>query len=242
MGGPAAAHQAVRFCVFDTSRGQREGEEHEKILAFFPAYTPQSEQLATVGLSEGLITFSKVFSPEAPCEVMDADRHKHVFWECEADIWLVMILEKGGSAGLEEGVRDAALQAVLREVYGLFRLFHGPVAALPPAQARQCLSVFLADYFLGPGPHGGWRVPSAAAGLSEANTCQPLLLDRRIHLEALAAMALLETSLAAGAVAGTVLLFQHFLLASTLHPVPSLSGPPSFGGRPPPHCPDRGGP
>ncbi len=36
-----------------------EGQEHDKVLFFFPPYTPRNGQLSLVGLSEGLITFSK---------------------------------------------------------------------------------------------------------------------------------------------------------------------------------------
>ncbi|KAK7277700.1 hypothetical protein RJT34_22715 [Clitoria ternatea] len=42
----------------------------------------------------------RIFSPEAPCEVIDAERHSHVFFEPEPDIWMVM-------AGIPDGVLNA---------------------------------------------------------------------------------------------------------------------------------------
>ena len=59
MVGPTTLAQALRLCIFDTRRGQREGEEGDKILYFYPEYTPINEQLSLVGLSEGLIMFTR---------------------------------------------------------------------------------------------------------------------------------------------------------------------------------------
>lgn len=51
---------AVKLCVFDLRRGQREGDEVEKILFFYPSEVPLTEQLSVIGLSEGLITFTRL--------------------------------------------------------------------------------------------------------------------------------------------------------------------------------------
>lgn len=53
------AGEGVQFCIFDLRRGQNEGQELEKILFFFPADLPFSTQLSVIGLSEGLITFTR---------------------------------------------------------------------------------------------------------------------------------------------------------------------------------------
>lgn len=49
----------LKFCIFDLRRGQREGQELEKILFFFPADLPIPAQLSVIGLSEGLIMFTR---------------------------------------------------------------------------------------------------------------------------------------------------------------------------------------
>lgn len=33
----------------------------------------------------------RIFSPEAACEVIEAERHSHVFHQAEPDIWMVMV-------------------------------------------------------------------------------------------------------------------------------------------------------
>lgn len=49
----------LQFCVFDLKRGQHEGQELDKILFFYPADLPFPSQLSVIGLSEGLITFTR---------------------------------------------------------------------------------------------------------------------------------------------------------------------------------------
>lgn len=55
----AIISEAIQLCVFDLRRGQQEGQEIDKILFFFPADCPYSTQLSVLGLSEGLITFTR---------------------------------------------------------------------------------------------------------------------------------------------------------------------------------------
>lgn len=54
------ATEAIQLCIFDLRRGQQEGQELDKILFFFPADFPFSRQLSVIGLSEGLITFTRL--------------------------------------------------------------------------------------------------------------------------------------------------------------------------------------
>lgn len=52
--------EGVQVCIFDLRRGQHEGQELDKILFFYPADLPLSTQLSVIGLSEGLITFTRL--------------------------------------------------------------------------------------------------------------------------------------------------------------------------------------
>lgn len=54
------ATEDIQLCIFDLRRGQQEGQELDKILFFFPADLPFSTQLYVIGLSEGLIMFTRL--------------------------------------------------------------------------------------------------------------------------------------------------------------------------------------
>ncbi|KAJ0038622.1 hypothetical protein Pint_22457 [Pistacia integerrima] len=145
----SSANEGIQFCIFDLRRGQNEGQELDKILFFFPADLPFSTQLSVIGLSEGLITFTRIFSPEAACEVIEAERHSHVFYEAEPDIWMVMVVEK--SKELEAIWRIDALRKVLKEVHFLLLMFYGSLRAMLEKEPsggliRSHLYPFIMDY------------------------------------------------------------------------------------------------
>lgn len=59
LASASTANDGMQLCIFDLRRGQNEGQELDKILFFFPADLPFSTQLSVIGLSEGLITFTR---------------------------------------------------------------------------------------------------------------------------------------------------------------------------------------
>jgi hypothetical protein len=129
----------------------------------------------------------RIFSPEAPCQLMQAEQHCHVFLNCEPDIWMVMVVEKAKE--VEEEVRAAALEAVLKEAHELFVMFYGSIRALlhkHPAGdvARSCLHAFMPDYFADFLTGKKLQLPSIGDGLTERGTMQPVSLERDTVLHA----------------------------------------------------------
>ena len=51
----------LKLCIFDDRRGQTEGEEADKILAFYPSSTPNDARTAAVGFTQALLAFTSVF-------------------------------------------------------------------------------------------------------------------------------------------------------------------------------------
>ncbi|XP_015575029.2 vacuolar fusion protein CCZ1 homolog A isoform X1 [Ricinus communis] len=227
------ASEGMQLCVFDLRRGQLEGQELDKILFFFPADLPFSTQLSVIGLSEGLVTFTRIFSPEAPCEVIEAERHSHVFYEAEPDIWMVMIVEK--SKGLEVIWRIDALREVLKEVHSLFMMFNGSVRAMLEKDpsgglTRSHLYPFIMDYlsacqiwsslehccsdFLG---GKKLQLPSFRDCLTERGTVQMLTVGREAAIEVQSLVRILE-SCAGTASCYSLIFFQDLLVSTTVSP------------------------
>lgn len=67
LSSASTATEAIKLCIFDLRRGQQEGQELDKILFFFPADLPFSTQLSVIGLSEGLITFTRLVFMGVQC-------------------------------------------------------------------------------------------------------------------------------------------------------------------------------
>ncbi|KAF5449916.1 hypothetical protein F2P56_030314 [Juglans regia] len=225
LSSASTATEAIKLCIFDLRRGQQEGQELDKILFFFPADLPFSTQLSVIGLSEGLITFTRIFSPEAACEVIEAERHSHVFYEAEPDIWMVMIVEKNESEAIW---RIAALQKVLKEVHSLFLMFHGSIRALlekEPAGGliRAHLHPFMMDYLRDFLFGKKLLLPSFRDCLKERGTVQMLTVSREAAIEVQSLVRLLEESCAGSSPCYSLILFQDLLVSTTLSPVDTIN-------------------
>lgn len=230
----SSGDESLRLCVFDLRRGQTEGQELDKILFFHPPELDVSTQLSVTGLSEGLITFTRLFSPEAACEVIEAERHSHVFFEAETDIWMVMVVEKNKDTGAIW--RIDALRGMLKEVHSLFVMFHGSVRALLEKEptgglTRAQLYPFITDYlstFQKRSRSEDWccdlfvgkklQLPNfRETTLSERGTVQMLTLARDTALEVQSLVQVLE-SCAGNLQCHSMILFQDLLVSTTLSP------------------------
>jgi len=52
----------LQLCILDTRRGQQEGQEGEKVLAFYPEATPTDDRTSVVGLFLATNVFCSIFS------------------------------------------------------------------------------------------------------------------------------------------------------------------------------------
>ncbi|KAJ9563578.1 hypothetical protein OSB04_008738 [Centaurea solstitialis] len=212
--------EALKFCIFDLRRGQHEGEELEKILFFFPADLPFPAQLAVIGLSEGLITFTRIFSPEAACEVIEAEMHSHVFFEAEPDIWMVMVVAK--SKETEAIWRIEALRSVLKEVHSLFVMFHGSIRLMLDKEPgggliRSHLYTFIMDYLSDFLVGNKFVLPNFRDSLKERGTVQMLTVGREAAIEVQSLVGALDSCMG-NTLGYSVILFQDLLVSTTLSP------------------------
>ncbi|KAL2485036.1 Protein of unknown function (DUF1712) [Abeliophyllum distichum] len=219
------ASEAVKLCVFDLRRGQNEGQELDKILFFYPADLPFTTQLSVIGLSEGLITFTRIFSPEAACDVIEAEMHSHVFYEAEPDIWMVMVVEKNKES--EAIWRIDALRRVLKEIHTLFVMFHGsvrelvdkePTGGLVRTHLYYFIMDYLSDFFIGKKLH----LPNFRDSLKERGTVQMLTVGREVAIDVQSLVRVLE-SCAGNSKCYSLTMFQDLLVSATLSPDDTVS-------------------
>ncbi|XP_055804066.1 vacuolar fusion protein CCZ1 homolog B-like isoform X2 [Solanum dulcamara] len=219
MSAASSVSEAMKLCIFDLRRGQHEGQELDKILYFFPSDLPFPTQLSVIGLSEGLITFTRIFSPEAPCEAIEAEMHSHVFYEAERDIWMVMVVEKSESEAIW---RTAALRSVLKEVHSLFVMFHGSIRALLDREpsgglTRTHLYYFIMDYLSDFLSGKKLHLPNFRDSLKERGMVQMLTIGREAALEVQSLVRVLE-SCAGCKQSYSLIMFQDLLVSTTLSP------------------------
>ncbi|KAH1049657.1 hypothetical protein AAZX31_08G047100 [Glycine max] len=238
MGVSSNSKESMELCIFDLRRGQHEGQELDKILFFFPAGLPFSKQLSVIGLSEGLITFTRIFSPDSACEVIEAERHSHVFYEAEPDIWIVIVVEKCNDS--EPIWRVDALRKLLKEIHSLFFMFHGSIRAMLEKEpggglTRRHLYTFIMDYLRACKKRSPWDtcccdflvgkkfiLPSFRDCLKERGTVQMLTIGREAAIEVQSLVRVLESS-AGNTPWYSLILFQDLLVSTTLSPDDTLN-------------------
>lgn len=124
------------FFIFNPTYGPREGEEHKKIMYFFPKDVDIDTQIKQVGLCEAIATFTRTFS-DKPCESLHTQKKRQLFYQPEKDFWLIMTVSipyvektKDGhvyTEYFEEDVQDPIMEAILRQAYRMFTLFNGSI-------------------------------------------------------------------------------------------------------------------
>ncbi|EPS67559.1 hypothetical protein M569_07212 [Genlisea aurea] len=214
----------MQLCVFDLRRGQTEGQELDKILFFYPSDVSIATRLSVIGLSEGLITFTRIFSPETPCESIKTQMHSHVFYEAEPQIWMVMIVEEDENS--EYIRRVDCLREVLNELHSLFVMFNGsirsladkePTGALVRTHLHCFIMDFLSDYFVGK----KLVLPDFRDSLKECRTLQMITAGREAALDVQSLVRVLE-SCAGNAKCYTLVLFQDLMVSTNLSSVDSV--------------------
>ena len=58
---------SLQLCIYDSRRGKAEGDEADRVLAYYPADVSPNEQASTVGLAQAVGAFTATFSKVACC-------------------------------------------------------------------------------------------------------------------------------------------------------------------------------
>lgn len=151
------------FFIFNPTYGPREGEEHKKILFYYPKNTDIDTQIKHVGLCEAIVTFTQTFT-DKPCESLHTQKTRQLFFQPETDFWMVMTVAvpysektKDGQVYLEyheDDVQDPVMETVVRQAYRMFTLFNGSICYLlekvngETKSLKQRLDHFFSRYLL----------------------------------------------------------------------------------------------
>uniref|UniRef100_T1JG93 CCZ1/INTU/HSP4 first Longin domain-containing protein n=1 Tax=Strigamia maritima TaxID=126957 RepID=T1JG93_STRMM len=126
----------LNFIIFNPTLGQKEGEEHKKILYYHPKETDLDTQIRTVGLCEAFVKFTITFDPVKPCQAVHTKKTCQLYLEAESNFWMILTVNipftqktKDDQVTVDyqsEDVQDNVYQAILKQTYQMFRFFMGP--------------------------------------------------------------------------------------------------------------------
>ncbi|KAF7253063.1 hypothetical protein EG68_08567 [Paragonimus skrjabini miyazakii] len=91
------------FFVHCPSLCEKEGDEHKKILYYFPSHKAMNERLNSSGLCEAVMTFTKFF--DTTCRTLHTSTTRRFFHQMSDNLWIVMLFNgKVPSLWRAEGV------------------------------------------------------------------------------------------------------------------------------------------
>eukprot|EP00879_Flechtneria_rotunda_P018295 GHRR01019192.1.p1 GENE.GHRR01019192.1~~GHRR01019192.1.p1 ORF type:complete len:362 (+),score=110.98 GHRR01019192.1:152-1237(+) len=168
------AGHGIVLAVYDTKRGQVEGQESEKILAFHPATAPATVQSSIVGLAQALTMFAGTFNKECPFHTMEAHSHVWTMHHCEPDLWVLLVLRRNL---LGTNCLSCNLSELLQRLHGMWTLLHGPITTqleqdASGVHAQHCLQPLLEEAVVSLAQsNGASRSSSNAAATLRSVTC-----------------------------------------------------------------------
>lgn len=142
-----AGPKPFRICIFDDRRGQQEGHEGDKILAFHPSSAPINSRIAAVGFAQAVMAFASVFDKVA-CQSIEAEKHAWALHHCSQHLHFLLVAER---TRLPPPATQSALAAVLYHLESIVTLMLGSMDQLLQQDetgdiARQRLQPVLSEF------------------------------------------------------------------------------------------------
>ncbi|WKY10809.1 hypothetical protein Q1695_002848 [Nippostrongylus brasiliensis] len=146
------------FFVAHPASGRREGEEHRRIMYFYPKGETLDRQAEITGFAEAVVNFTDNFvtaqeqveKPEFPFRTVSTQKSEHVYIQVENCEFLIgLALSKIQYAAADYSVFLPAIRNVLTDVYKMFRLFFGefsPFRKRNEQKFKERLEYFLGRY------------------------------------------------------------------------------------------------
>ncbi|KAL8273581.1 hypothetical protein Esti_002508 [Eimeria stiedai] len=158
--------KASAASTFEAEEGEgeelswEEKEQEAKLVFSYPLNREPEERRSQAGLLEGLLMFTKPFSPhEAPLRSISTEKYIIVLEEVEPNYWLAITsaanalfsgagpsLNEGEQERINEDTQEDILLGVLRCMYATFRLLHSRIGSFLEGGRRQELEDVLRDF------------------------------------------------------------------------------------------------
>ncbi|CAG8682148.1 8076_t:CDS:2, partial [Acaulospora morrowiae] len=129
------------FCVYNPTFGPTEETQKDQLLYYTARKTvPMDVKMRQIGLAQGLVNFTRVFSPTKPCENVHTQKNRLMFFEPEPNYWIHISIELGHvkkivkdkdgkpktiTDYLDANLHDSAIKRMLEIGYEMYKIFNG---------------------------------------------------------------------------------------------------------------------
>ncbi|CAG8500626.1 11627_t:CDS:2 [Diversispora eburnea] len=139
------------FCVYNPTFGPTEETQKDQLLYYVAKKTvPMDVKIRQIGLAQGLIHFTRVFSPSKPCENVHTQKNRLAFYEPEPNYWIH--IDKDGKPKtiveyLDSNLHDSGIKRMLQLGYGMYKMFNGPFDMTVHTSGIKTLKNKLEEFF-----------------------------------------------------------------------------------------------
>ncbi|KAI3438251.1 hypothetical protein D9Q98_000687 [Chlorella vulgaris] len=213
---------ALQLLVFDTRRGNKEGEENDKVLAGFPDTVSLLQQSSMAGLLQGLLLFTANFTtdPHLQWDVAETDSGTWVMHEAEPHLWFAALAAR---QWLPRHTSEHTLRSLLTQAHLLTTALCGSVQAMLDKDpggglARAGLQAVVGHLGRALGSPASWQHRELRNPLGDASLPPLLQLSSgaALAVQSLCNNLLLANVSGRQPVQGMLLLYGPYLLWSTL--------------------------
>ncbi|CAG8493883.1 6887_t:CDS:10 [Ambispora leptoticha] len=151
------------FCIYNPSFGSTEETQVNQIIYYVARTTvPMDVKMRQIGLAQGLVNFSRVFSPDKPCENVHTQKNRLAFYEPEPNYWIHISIElghmkrttkdkdgkpKSSVEFLDANLHDSNIRRMLEKGYEMYRIFNGPFEHTVRTEGVKALKIKLEEFF-----------------------------------------------------------------------------------------------
>ncbi|KAK9768853.1 hypothetical protein K7432_000187 [Basidiobolus ranarum] len=157
----SSPHVVSHFCIYNPEFGPTEETQHEQLLYYTARQTtPIDVKMRQVGLAQALVNFTKVFSPDQPCENVHSQKNRLIFFEPEPGYWMTLNVElakkvrpsKRNKENTIVNYQDTTLDnrmisEILKQSYKLYKLMHGSFTSTVEKQSIKTLRLKLEEFY-----------------------------------------------------------------------------------------------
>lgn len=217
----------LKYFVFNTDWGNREGWEHEKLIYYYSSSPPTSsvtmdQKVSDIGLAEATINFSQQFGDIA--ESLHGNRMRFVLLDLSPSIWCALCISEPYSVHKsnddnvqiteyhEHDISNVFLKLKLSNIYQYFQLLNGPIERLCAENERETFLEKCQSFFDNYIPH----LELIPFNLIELySSIQYLPLDNITFMSVQSLLNCLQ-AIDSGLVRGSMFLYNNELVSSSL--------------------------
>jgi len=145
------------FYVYNATFSKTEHDGEEMVMYYHPQDLDLGRKVRNIGLAQGLVNFTRTFSPDRLCESVRTMKRTQAFFEPEPEFWMVMVLGNPSLKTKRNGkivtkyqenfVSDEIMRYTIRRAYVLFRMIHGRMTQIVEDKGVGVLRLLLNDFY-----------------------------------------------------------------------------------------------